>query len=166
MKNILSALLVSTLIVLPVAADGWEFETGYSRVAASDGGADLNFGSLYGIAGYQWEHSRNYSSSAEVLLAVGIQDDDIFGLGIELSSNLGAGYKGTWQTSSDDVQLFWRVNYTQLTIDAAGPGNDVSADESDIGLGVGLVWKHLTIGYTSYQGDLDDFDAINIGYKF
>ena len=163
MNKLLTALLASTLLTLPVAADGYEFEVGYSRLNASEGDVDVNLGSIYGVAGYRWDHGENYSSSAELSLALNTDNTELLG---ELTSRLAAGYKGTWQTSSDDTQLFWRANYTQFEITSDGDGGDTSSREGDIGIGVGIVWKRVTLGYTTFLGDLDDFDFINIGFKF
>ncbi|MFK8031742.1 MAG: hypothetical protein AB8G18_16010 [Gammaproteobacteria bacterium] len=164
MKRLLTALLAASLLTLPVAADGWKFEAGYQRTAASDSGSDLNFGSIYGIVDYEWDHNNDYVSAAEVLVSVGVQDDELFGVDVELSNTVAVGYRGTWQTGAEDVQLFWRANYTQLAVDVAEGGTTL--DDSGVGVGVGLNWKHLTIGYTKYLGDLEDFDSINIGFKF
>ena len=166
MNKLLIATLVSAFLLIPASADGFDGEIGYSRISVSDSGLDLDFGTVYANGGYRWDHASNYSSTAEILLATGIQEGDFFGSGVSLSSAVGAGYKGTWQMSSNDVQLFWRANYTQMSLTASGIGIDDSAHDEGLGIGVGLIWNHVTLGYTTYQGDLKDFDSINIGYKF
>lgn len=148
-------------------ADGFELEFGYAFVMGEGDGVDVDLGALYGIGGYRWEHQNNYSSSAELLIAFGIQDDNVGPVNVDLEPSYSLGYRGTWQTSNPDVDLFWRASFARLEakVDALGVFS-ASESETGFGLGVGGTFKGLTLGYTVYLGDLDDFSAVNIGYRF
>ena len=166
MKQLSILLAAMVLSAAPTYADGYEFEAGFTFANLDGGGVDVDLGAIYGIAGYRWDHANNYSSSAEVLVALGVTDDDLFGVDVSLEPSYSVGYKGTWRTSTDDLSFFWRASYATVEVEVDGFGSSGSVDESGFGVGVGADWRRFTIGYTTYLGDLDDFSAINIGFKF
>ena len=100
MKRLSVLLAVFLLSAVPVYADGYEFEAGFTLVNLDGAGIDVDLGALYGIAGYRWDHAGNYSSSAEVQILIGVDDDDVFGIFIELE-DLAAKNVRQSQSSSD-----------------------------------------------------------------
>ncbi len=158
--------LIWCLSVVPSFADGFEGELGFSKVSVSDADIDLSFDSLYAMGGYRWYHNSRYSSSAEVLLGVGSNTKDLPDSTVTLSSIVGVGYKGMWRTRSDNMQLFWRASYSQISLNATGFGIDDSGYAEDPALGIGFVYRFISVGYTTYFGDLNSFHSISIGYKF
>ena len=165
MKRVFIA-AIAAFLVSPVLADGWEFEVGYTTVNGDEADVGVDLGAMYGVGACEWTNESNYSRAAELLVALGVQDDDIFGVDVSLEPTLEAAYRGTWDTSSPDFQFFWRAAFARVEIEAEGFGGSESADETGFGLGVGAEWNGFVLGYTQYFGDLDDISRINIGYRF
>ena len=122
MKRLSVLLAVFLLSAVPVYADGYEFEGGFTVVNLDDGGVDVNLRALYGSAGYRWDHPGSYSSSVEVKVLSGVDYDDSLGISIELGPSYSVGYKGAWRTSSDDLSFFWRASYANIEIKVTGFG--------------------------------------------
>jgi hypothetical protein len=163
-KAILVFLLGTVFCNGSVLAEGWTGEVGYMNV----GDSDIDLGALYGIVGYEVDHSDSYSSTLELLVGFGVQDDSLTVLDtkvdIELDSAFGLGYKGTFNID-DAWSVYYRAMYAQMDLSADVLGISVGVDESDFGAGVGVTFKHVTVGYLKFFGDLD-VDAISIAYKF
>lgn len=166
MKKSVVLLISIFFISIPSFADGLNMEFGYTTVGGDEQDISIDLGAIYGILGYEWNHAGNYSSTVEGLVALGIQDDDVFGADIELEPSVEVAYRGIWQTSSPDFSLFWRASFARVEAEVSGGGFSESEDETGFGLGVGATWRGFTLGYTQYLGDLDDIDRINFGYRF
>jgi len=113
--------------------------------------------------------------AVEGRLGIGLSDDsqNIFGLDVDLEIDhilgvYGAYYSGT---SSSTTRAYGILGFTQAEFTATIPGfGSVSADDSDISLGLGVNFEiggngFINLEYMNY-GELDEADvtAIAIGY--
>ena len=166
MKNLKLLLTAIAVTATPAFADGFEYEIGYAMFNVEESDIDIDLGALYGTLGYRWDHSPKYSSTAEVLAAFGVSDDDVFGADVSLDPSYAVGYKGTLQTESPDFSLYWRALWANIGAEVDGFGVSESADDSGFGIGAGATFRGFTLGYTKFLGDLDDVGMITFGYQF
>ena len=125
-----------------------------------DGIGDVEPTALVGKLG----HFFNDNIAIEGRLGIGLQDDDIFGVDVEIDSLFGV--YGVFHASSSSETTFYGVlGYTDAEAEFSGPGGSAEGDESSFSFGFGVNISGLNIEYMSYI-DEDDTDAtaISIGY--
>lgn len=109
-------------------------------------------------------HFINDNVAIEGRLGTGLQDDDIFGVDLDIERLIGI--YGVFHASSNSETTFYGVlGYTDAEADFSGPGGSAEGDESSFSFGFGANIGGLNIEYMSYI-DEDDSDstAISIGY--
>lgn len=168
MRNLKLLLPLLVLFTLPTMAQDYHYEIGYTTVSAEGtDGSDLDLGGIYGLFGYDWNVSGALAHSFEAAVAFGVQDESLpLDASINLQPTLEAAYRGTWQTKIPDFSFYGRLSYARVELEIEALDISESADESGFGAGLGVTWRGITLGYTQYFGDLEDFSRINIGYRF
>jgi hypothetical protein len=129
-------------------------------------GEDVNLGALMGRVGYK----SNPFFGLEGEFAFGIQDDDFNVLGQEISVGLDSEYgvfAVGWLPIPLVGDLFGRVGYADLSVEASGLGVTASEDGSGLAYGAGfqlssIPFTKLRIEYTRYEPDDGEIDSFGV----
>ena len=156
MKKILLPLAVTVALTGNAHADGLGAEVGVMTLHDSG----INLGAAYTYVGYDFDHSELYTSTPEVFLGVGVVDDGVF----EAKEMYGINYKGSFHLS-ESWDVFYRLGYNHMAVEASGFWGSVSESESAPGLGGGFAWRGLNVSYMHHFKDID-IDALSIGWHF
>ena len=174
MKKMISLVSVNALFAVSAYADGFELEIGYSYLNFEDRVSSILFsvtrtqfelGAIYAIGGYRWDHGKVFSSSAELMLGTGIDDDSSRGTNFSLDSMYGVAYKANWRFAQSQFDLYVRGSFTQFEIDPSR-FSDSSIDGSRFGATIGVAYRGFTISQTQTFEDRDDVSFFNAGYQF
>jgi len=127
----------------------------------------VDLGALVFKGGYQltdW-------AAIEARVGFGLQDDDYYGIDVELDNFFG----GYFLAGLPNTSIFYPyviAGYTRMEIDVSGYGVSDSADDSDFSYGIGsriTITESLAgnVEFMRYFDDGDgDIDAINFGLIF
>jgi hypothetical protein len=139
---------------------------GYTVVTADDGnGGDLNFGALLGRLGYK----TNPFFGVEGEFSIGVQDEsfDVLGTTVDVGLDNEFGVFAVGFLPLPMVgDLFGRVGYANVTVDASGAGTTLSEDGSGLAYGGGLQFNvaflKLRAEYTRYEPEDGEFDSYGL----
>lgn len=164
MKNFLIAL--SFLFISIPASAQWVAGGGYLNVSDDDGGVDVSLGGLYGSVGYVIESEGNFYFLPEVRLGVGISDDTVFGVDVELDTFFALSVRGQYDFDSG-LYLYAAPSYARAEFTASSGGVSVSDDDWEFGIGGGAGYKFSDTvwGELSYE-TFDGTDIVSLGLKF
>ena len=160
MRKIVSALLVTLMSSGAYA----EMVAGVSISRLSDD--DLSFGLLQGAVGYRFEVSEDFSLIPEARVGLGIGDDSIGGVDIDLDSAYGVAVRG--QFDFDSSYVWVAPSYSKVQLSGSGFGISVTADsdwEFGGGLGYGYRLNENMAFEVSYEG-VDGAALIGVGARF
>jgi opacity protein-like surface antigen len=165
MKLVLTAAASVAVLAAPAFAQESNFygNVGYSHISTDD--ADLGAIALRGGVDF------NQNFGAEIEGAFGINDEE-FDIGgttanLELKHSIGAFAVGKMPVSPM-VDLFGRVGYVNVELEASGAGTTVSDDDSALAFGVGGQFalddkNGIRVGYTNYDFD-ESADVFDVAY--
>lgn len=125
-----------------------------------DGIGDVEPTALVGKIG----HFLTDNVAFEGRLGIGLQDDDILGVDVEVDSIFGI-YGVFHASSTSDTTFYGVLGYSDAEAEFSGPGGSAEGDESSISFGFGANIGKLNIEYMSYI-DEDDTDATAISFGF
>ncbi|MFK8016319.1 MAG: hypothetical protein AB8G17_12870 [Gammaproteobacteria bacterium] len=170
MKKYIAISALALLLTNSAFANGTELEVGYQRqqINFDEGGVsgDLRLAGPYVTFGYRVAFSDTTSGTFEGTYARAF-DEDTLGIFIfDEAESYGVGFRVT-QKLDDGWALFARADYRQLDLRIQNfTGSDPEINESGFGLGAGVEWRGVSFGYSFFTGDLEDYGALSIGYRF
>lgn len=135
-------------------------EGGYSHYMFDD--PDIDLGGVQVRGG--WEFNEFFSAEADV--AVGIADDDVAGVTVDLSYQYGV-YARAKLAFNDQFSGHVRVGYSSAEVEIDGFGDE---NEDGIAYGVGGTWmfnerQGVRADYTRHEFD-DAVDNISVSYVY
>lgn len=140
-----------------------------NAIALDADGTDVNLGALTGIIGY----GVHPNLAIEGMLAVGVQDDKVGGVKVELEHAYGVFAKPRVMLSPN-FELFGRLGYVESKLKASVPGDSLSDSDGDWAYGLGGNYyfnpnTYLSVNYLKFY-DKDDVKAdgwtVGVGMKF
>jgi hypothetical protein len=138
MNNILKGLTIAGLVTTSsVASADWTFSGGYANFSEDDSGLDISLGALYASAGYHFE-SDEFVFMPELRLGVGISDDNVLGVNVEIDSFFAASIRGQYNVT-ESFGVFLQPSYGRLELTASADGQSFTDDDWEFGL---LVVQH------------------------
>ena len=168
MKRVLSvaAGLAAAAIIAPAASAQVYGGVGYSTFTADAGGEDATVGGVMGRLGFK----SNPFFGVEGEVAIGIQEDnfDVLGTQVDVSLENSYGvYAVGWLPIPLVGDIFGRVGYADLSIEASALGTSVSDSGSGLAYGAGIQLSNipftkLRLEYTRYQPDDAEVDSFGI----
>ena len=177
-KNIISAITAMALSTCVYAEsdnkNGLYSEISYETFSESnDGLPDINLSYASLLTGYQF--SRNLS--AEIVIGSGIGDEVTNIQNVSVTSTMVSVYGISLKTQfdiSENVNAFTKLKYYNLEVEAEASGFEISADDSDLGLSIGLEFVSNSSLYGTASLSLWGIDdettqtglKVGIGYKF
>ncbi len=164
MKRIL-VLLALFAVSVPASAQ-WVAGGGYINLSDEDDGIDVDLGAVYGSIGYLIEGEGNFSFLPEIRLGIGISDDTVFGVDVELDSFFALSLRGQYDFDSG-LYLFANPSYARAEFTASSGGFSASEDDWEFGIGAGAGYRFQDnfwgeVGYETYDGT----DVLAIGFKY
>lgn len=163
-KAILAAAILGTSLS---ASANWELGVGYGNISDSEDGVDLSLGGLMVSAGYQYNVSDSVTLTPQVRYGIGIQDDEISGIDIELDNFYALSLKAS--TSLGEKAYAYVVpSYGKLELTGSAGGYSISADSDwEFGFGAGVGYSlsenaSIEVSYESFDGS----DVIGLGAQF
>ena len=164
MKKFLIALAL--LVVSIPASAQWVAGGGYLNLSDDEDGVDISLGGIYGSIGYIIEGEGAFTFMPELRLGLGVADDTVFGIDVELDSFLALSLRGQYDFESG-LYLFAQPSYARAEFSASSGGITVSEDDWEFGVGGGAGYKFQEdfwgeVAYETYDGT----DALTIGFKF
>jgi len=172
MKRVLSlaAGLGVAALIAPAAAAQVYGGAGYSTFTADVDGEDATVGGLMGRLGYK----TNPFFGVEGELAIGVQEDsfDVLGTTVDVSLENSYGvYAVGWLPVPLVGDLFARVGYAELSIEASALGTSISDSGSGLAYGAGaqispLPFTKLRLEYTRYEPDDGEIDSFGVSALF
>jgi hypothetical protein len=168
MKVKLLTLAALSLAGVSANANGWDLEVGVENQRFNDSSGDFSFTALAVTAGYRWDFDADTSATFEASFAFGLGDDRFTVIIADINPFASLGYRFTQQLNNN-WSVYGRAAYasTGLDISIESVGED-SFDENANGLGFGggIAWRGVTAGYMLYTGDLEDYSAFSLGYRW
>jgi opacity protein-like surface antigen len=168
MKRVLSvaAGLAAAAIIAPAASAQVYGGVGYSTFTADAGGEDATVGGVMGRLGFK----SNPFFGVEGEVAIGIQEDnfDVLGTQVDVSLENSYGvYAVGWLPIPLVGDIFGRIGYADLSIEASALGTSVSDSGSGLAYGAGIQlssipFTKLRLEYTRYQPDDAEVDSFGI----
>lgn len=168
MKRVLSvaAGLAAAAIIAPAASAQVYGGVGYSTFTADAGGEDATVGGVMGRLGFK----SNPFFGVEGEVAIGIQEDnfDVLGTQVDVSLENSYGvYAVGWLPIPLVGDVFGRVGYADLSIEASALGSSISDSGSGLAYGAGIQlssipFTKLRLEYTRYEPDDAEVDSFGI----
>lgn len=168
MKRVLSlaAGLAAAAIIAPAASAQVYGGVGYSTFTADAGGEDATVGGVMGRLGFK----SNPFFGVEGEVAIGIQEDnfDVLGTQVDVSLENSYGvYAVGWLPIPLVGDVFGRVGYADLSIEASALGTSISDSGSGLAYGGGvqlssIPFTKLRLEYTRYEADDSEIDSFGI----
>ena len=162
MKKYILPLLISILFAPALSANEGTSYVGlqYAIVEVDfDGIGDVEPTALIGKFG----HFVNDNVAIEGRLGIGLQDDELFGVDVDIENIFGL--YAVFHSAGSTTRFYGVLGYSDAEAEFSGPGGSADGDESSISFGFGANIGKLNLEYMSYI-DEDDTDAtaISIGY--
>lgn len=163
-KALLAAAILGTSLS---ASANWKLGVGYGNISDSEDGIDLSLGGLMVSAGYQFDLTESVSLTPQLRYGLGIQDDEVSGVDIELDNFYALSLKAS-TTLGEKAYAYVVPSYGKLELTGSAGGYSVSADsdwEFGFGAGVGYNVSENTSIEVSYES-FDGADLIGLGARF
>lgn len=128
---------------------------------------DADIGVLFARAGYQ----INQNIAVEGRLGTGVDDDEIYGVEVELKDTYGVYVKAGFPTQSG-LYPYALLGMTHVKVKASGFGGSETDSDSDISYGIGAdYWFNSTVSAglelaNLYDKDGDEVTGITFGMNF
>ena len=169
MKVNLLTLAALSLVGINANANGWDLEVAVERQTFNESRTgDYSFSALALTGGYRWDFDEDTSATFEATFAFGLGDDRFTVIVADINPFASLGYRVTQQLN-EDWSIYARTAYAStgldITIDNIGE-ESFDEDLTGLGFGGGVAWRGVTLGYMLYTGDLEDYSAISLGYRF
>ena len=168
MKRVLSVVagLAAAAIIAPAASAQVYGGVGYSTFTADAGGEDATVGGVMGRLGFK----SNPFFGVEGEVAIGVQEDNFDVLGTQVDVSLENSY-GVFAVGWLPIPLvgdvFGRVGYADLSIEASALGSSISDSGSGLAYGAGfqlssIPFTKLRLEYTRYEPDDAEVDSFGV----
>ena len=159
MKNLMKCIFSAGLLTASTFASAqWTVGGGYANYSEDDGGLDISLGGVYGSAGYVYENGQ-ISFMPEIRIGVGVADDTVSGVNVEIDSFLALSLRGQYEVTKD-FSVFLQPTYGRLEVTANFNGQSVSDDEWEFGFGGGAAFK--VSNTTSIEAIYESFDGTDV----
>lgn len=145
------------------ASAQWVAGGGYINLSEDD--LDVSVGGVFASLGYQIDAEGNFTFIPELRIGVGVSDDTVEGITVELSTFFALSMRGQYEFDSG-LYLYAAPSFAQAEFDFSGFLGSGSEDESEAGIGGGVGYKfsETAWGELSYEA-FDGIDALSIGFK-
>jgi outer membrane immunogenic protein len=125
---------------------------------------DINIGAVMGRLGY--EINPFFAVEGEVALGLYEDDFDVLGQQVDVGIDSGFGAFVVGKVPLAVVDLFGRIGYADVSIEAEGGGFSASEDGSGMAYGAGINFNVLILRmraeYTRYEIDDGDVDSLGL----
>jgi opacity protein-like surface antigen len=159
MKNLMKCVFTAGLLTASaIASAQWTVGGGYANYSEDDGGLDISLGGVYGSAGYVYENGQ-ISFMPELRIGVGVADDNVSGVNVEIDSFLLLSLRGQYEVTKD-FSVFLQPTYGRLEVTANFNGQSASDDEWEFGFGGGAAFK--VSDTTSIEAIYESFDGTDV----
>lgn len=166
MKSSFKSLTIVSLLAASsfASAEGWNFGGGYANYMEDEAGLDISLGAIYASVGYKYD-SGNVSFMPELRLGVGVGDDSIQGIDVEIDNLLVASIRGQYNVT-ESFGVFLQPSYGRLEVTASFDGASASADEWEFGFGGGASFQisessSIEAMYEAFDGA----DVLSVGLR-
>jgi hypothetical protein len=170
--TLLAAAGVGAIAILAPAASAQVYAgAGYTIFQTDGPSGDINLGALMGRVGFK----SNPFFGFEGEFSIGVQDESFNVLGQNVDVGLESEY-GAFAVGYVPIPLvaevFGRVGYANMTIDANAPGlGSAAADGSGLAYGGGVQFSpfpftQLRFEYTRYEPEDGEFDSFGVSGLF
>lgn len=176
-KILLSALMAASSIAAMASQNNpgnWVVGIGYTNLSDEQDDLDVSIDMVVGSLGYKIPAAGNFYFIPEVRFGVGVTDDTITVIGVdvdvELDSFLAFSLRGQFDWDNG-VYLFAAPAYANLefTVSTAAGGVSASVTEDSwefgFGGGIGYKFSHYFATEFSYE-QFDGADMLSLGVKF
>ncbi len=160
-------MLILLIAFMPFAANAeWVAGAGFYNLSDDEGGVDISLNAVTGSIGYRIENDNsNFSFMPELRAGIGIGDDTVFGVDVELDRVLVFSLRGQFDFENG-AYFFAAPAYANIEVKASAAGFSVSEDDSQAGIGAGVGFRFnernfAEVSYETYDGT----DVIGIAWK-
>lgn len=160
--RIVAILLLSTsLFSIAARAEGPVGAVAYANLSDDD----VSLGAITGSLGYRFDTTyQGFSVTPEIRIGLGVGDDTVSGVDVELDSLYGFNVRAEWDLGQ--TYVFVAPSYTNAEFEASFGGTTVSADEWEFGGGVGFGYRlEQTIGLEISYEVFDELDVFSAGVR-
>lgn len=162
------ALLAAALVSVSMSASAnWVLGVGYSNLSDSEDDIDISLGAIVASAGYKYAINEAFTLVPELRYGIGVSDDEVFGVNIELDSFYAFTLRGEFDVS-ENVYAYVAPSYGKLEMTASAGGfSESDSTDWEFGFGGGLGYKFnpttsVEVSYESFDGA----DVLSLGAKF
>ena len=108
------ALLAAALVSVSMSASAnWVLGVGYSNLSDSEDDIDISLGAIVASAGYKYAINEAFTLVPELRYGIGVSDDEVFGVDIELDSFYAFTLRGEFDVS-ENVYAYVAPSYGKL----------------------------------------------------
>jgi hypothetical protein len=147
--------IAGLLAVSSLASADWTVSGGYSNYSEDDGADDISLNVIYAGVGYEFQ-SGNVTFMPELRYGVGVGDDKLYGVTVEVDSFFSASIRGQYNVT-DTFAVFLQPAYSRLEVTASVSNRSFTEDEWEFGIGGGAAFVlsekfQLEALYENYDG--------------
>jgi opacity protein-like surface antigen len=165
-KTLLKITAIAGLLSLSsLATAEWTVGSGYINLSEDDGVVDLSLGAIYASAGYEYS-SGQMTFMPELRLGVGVSDDTIQGVNIEVDTFFSASIRGQYNVT-DSFGVFLQPSYSRLEVTGSLNGQSFTDDNWEFGFGGGAAFKlSETASLEAAYESVDGSDVLSVAARF
>jgi opacity protein-like surface antigen len=166
MNSTLKSLTIVSLLAASsfVSAEGWNFGGGYANYMEDDAGLDISLDVIYASVGYTYD-SGKVSFMPELRLGVGVGDDSIQGVNVEIDTLLIASIRGQYNVT-ESFGVFLQPSYGHLEATVNFNGVSVSEDEWEFGFGGGASFQiSESASIEAMYEAFAEADILSVGFR-
>lgn len=161
LKNTIFASLLATTAFVGTAQADVYFELGLTQISADIERETISHFGATGVVGTTLKATETFAHKVEALAVIGLNSDKVYGVDTKLQSLIGAAYRPTIKLN-DSVELHARVGVFNGRAKAKGFGASVSESSTEVGFGVGIDFKRVSLSYLN----VDDTNFVTATFRF
>ena len=165
MRNMFKTTVLATVFATAAVAGSAQaevyFEAGVAQISADVESESISHLGAIGVLGTTLQTTEKFSHKMEAIAFIGANKDQIYGVDVKLQSALGAAYRPTVKLN-DSVELYGRIGLFHGRVKASGYGESFSDSSTDVGFGVGIDFKKVSLSYLN----VDDTNFVMATFRF